>query len=118
MAVLDRSHSVLEITDFNRFVGIGFVACTAIDDEMRRQLEAAPGATPPSAPVLDVMTKRPLTVIQINGGEPLTAFISATATCIAIVLFPEPPFSFPTTITCGTPADFGAAFNMDAPRQC
>src|SRR4051794_3482410 len=72
MTMLDRSHSALEITDFNRFVGIGFVACTAIDDEMRRQLEAAPGATPPSAPVLDVMTKRPLTVIQINGGEPLT----------------------------------------------
>src|SRR5207253_9042571 len=29
------------------------------------------------------------------------AFISATTMCIAIVVFPEPPFSFPTTITCG-----------------
>src|SRR5436190_15534138 len=31
------------------------------------------------------------------------ALSSATATCIAIVVLPEPPFSFPTTMTCGAP---------------
>ena len=40
-------------------------------------------------------------------------FISATATCIAVVDLPEPPFSLPSTITC---ADIGrlASANIDA----
>src|SRR5258705_12694046 len=44
-------------------------------------------------------------------------FISATAIWIAIVVFPEPPFSFPTTMTCGELRDFTAAFSMAAPRN-
>src|SRR5438477_12116141 len=34
-----------------------------------------------------------------------------------MVLFPEPPFSFPMTITCGTPADFTAVLSMATPCQ-
>src|SRR6266852_2413920 len=44
-------------------------------------------------------------------------FINATAMCIAIVVFPEPPFSFPTTMTCGNPRDFTAALSIAAPRS-
>src|SRR5258706_7002381 len=44
-------------------------------------------------------------------------FINATAMCIAIVVFPEPPFSFPTTMTCGKPRDLTAAFSMAEPRN-
>jgi len=33
------------------------------------------------------------------------------------VVFPEPPFSFPTTMTCGKLRDFTAAFSMAAPRK-
>ena len=31
------------------------------------------------------------------------AFNSATAICIAVVDFPEPPFSLPSTMTCAEP---------------
>src|SRR5258708_26448295 len=44
-------------------------------------------------------------------------FINATAICIAIVVFPEPPFSFPTTMTWGKPRDLTAAFSMAEPRN-
>jgi hypothetical protein len=43
-------------------------------------------------------------------------FINATAMCIAIVVFPEPPFSFPTTMTWGNPRDFTAALSIAVPR--
>src|ERR1700736_1854242 len=39
-------------------------------------------------------------------------FINATAMCIAIVVFPEPPFSFPTTMTCGVVANPASTCNM------
>src|SRR3954447_10860861 len=42
------------------------------------------------------------------------AFNSATARCIAMVVFPEPPFSFPTTMTCGEPGDRAGAHNIRA----
>ena len=35
----------------------------------------------------------------------------------AVVVFPEPPFSFPTTMTWGKPSDLTAAFSMAAPRN-
>src|SRR5437667_6505425 len=44
------------------------------------------------------------------------AFIRATVTCIEVVDFPEPPFSFPSTITCperGNPT--GACSNITPP---
>src|SRR5258708_16900885 len=44
-------------------------------------------------------------------------FINATAICMAIVVFPEPPFSFPTTMTWGDPREFTATFSMAAPRN-
>src|SRR6267378_2683231 len=44
-------------------------------------------------------------------------FINATAICMAIVVFPEPPFSFPTTMTWGEPCDLTTAFSMAAPRN-
>src|SRR5437899_8291586 len=40
------------------------------------------------------------------------AFISATTICIATVVLPEPPFSFPTTITCGEVGNSMGACNM------
>jgi hypothetical protein len=43
-------------------------------------------------------------------------FINATAICIAIVVFPEPPFSFPTKMTWGKARDL-TAFGMAAPRN-
>src|SRR5258705_5560185 len=44
-------------------------------------------------------------------------FINATAMCIAIVVFPEPPFSLPTTMTWGKPRDLTAAFSIAEPRN-
>src|SRR5258708_37321270 len=43
-------------------------------------------------------------------------FASATARCIAIVDFPVPPFSLPTTMTCSTACRFApACTNMTQP---
>src|SRR5205823_3664983 len=42
---------------------------------------------------------------------------SAMATCMAIVVFPDPPFSFPTTITCGALCiAIGASCSILAPQ--
>src|SRR5215475_2078598 len=43
---------------------------------------------------------------------------SATATCMAVVDFPEPPFSLPRTMTCAdTGAPTSACINMDTQPQ-
>src|SRR6478672_1237704 len=44
-------------------------------------------------------------------------FISATATCMATVDFPDPPFSLPTTITRADVARLEPSTNMRAPLE-
>src|SRR5260370_39245051 len=51
------------------------------------------------------------------GGGRRAAVSNASARREAIVVFPEPPFSFPPTMTWGDPREFTATFSMAAPRN-
>src|SRR4029078_2555440 len=74
MAMLGRSYRPLQIVNFGRLVILQLVACTAIYNEMRRQLESEAAAMSPSTSVLDVVGEGPLPIIKIDRGEALTSF--------------------------------------------
>ncbi len=51
--------------------------------------------------ILDVARKRPLAAVEVDGRRLcVPARAIATAICIAVVVFPVPPFSLPKTMTC------------------
>ena len=112
--VLDRVDRLGEAGELGRLVLVEPRACRrARCRNATGSFEVEPGARRPGAAVLDVMGEALLAGVEIDGGDPLAAFISATATCIAVVDLPEPPFSLPSTTTC---ADDGrpACANMTA----
>jgi hypothetical protein len=100
VVVLDGADRDGEACELLRLVSIERVAFGARYAIVRRHFQLT-RALRPGAASLDVMRETLLTRVEIDRGDAL-ASLKATAMCNAVVDFPEPPFSLPST-TAGSP---------------
>src|SRR5260370_11200724 len=86
---LNRAHRIHELLKFGGLVVRDLHGLAPLNAAMHREFEVETSAARPGASVVDVTGKALLAAIEIDGGDPLAAFIKATATCRAMVDLPD-----------------------------
>jgi hypothetical protein len=97
--MLDSADDIHELLAFGSLIVSDMHGLAEFDAAVRGTLDVQARATRPGATVVDVTGEALLPAIEIDRGNALAVCIKATAICMAVVDFPDPPFSLPSTTT-------------------